>query len=108
MRIRPIDLDLRKYWKPDPVTLYSLFYLCFFIRLLLKELITRKRQDLKPFLVVVSIELSQLLVIHRRETSLSRHIDNDEHLDLPRILLKMHNLSIDVPDLEFKEVVEFV
>jgi hypothetical protein len=58
--------------------------------------------------VIFGIEISQLLIIQRGKTSLSGNVDNNEHFDLVCILVKIHDLTVDILDLEVEEVVYFI
>ena len=79
VRVGKVHVDFRHEWEfgieaiPD-----SCFDLCVAAGLLAHELVAREGEDLESPLTILLVELVHLPVVLRRQTSLGRHVDDQD------------------------------
>lgn len=88
-----VHVNLGKHIKLDSELGRKLLDLLRCARLLVAELVTRKREDGEPW-AVLSVQLHQLGVVHGRQSSLGGHV-HDEHR-FSSVSLQGNRVAIDV------------
>ena len=81
VRVSPIDVDLGEHWELRVVgTLGKGLNLGLCAWLLLLKLIARECKDLKSLLAILLVKLNHLPVVHVRQASISRNVDDHRAL----------------------------
>ncbi len=104
MCLRAVDIDLGEHWEVDVVLLLCpSLNLSLRARLLVLELIAGECKDLESSLAILLVKLNHLPVVHIRQTSVRRNIDDHGTLFARDQVAQLSDfLSIDIASTNLK------